>query len=129
MWSQNKMQNDKTHNKKDRQFNTLLGSAFLAIFVFCQAFRSLVNLRMLRWQYGWWCHFAQTQLDSWNSCNCSTEWHKIPQWCSNLFSGLYHLENDGCMGFDGVRAISPESNRWWWTNSSGRDMSILAKTF
>jgi hypothetical protein len=33
------------------------------------------------------------------------------------------------MGFDGVRAISPESNRWWWTNSSGRDMSILAKTF
>ena len=112
MWSQNKMQNEKTRNKKDRQFNTLLGSAFLAISVFCQAFQSLVILRMLRWHYGRWCHFSQTQLDSWNSCNRSTEWHKIPQWYSNLFSRLYHLENDGCMGF-GVRAISPESNRCW----------------
>ena len=108
---------------------TLIGSAFLAISVFCQAFRSLVILRMLRWQYGRWRHFSQTQLNYWNSCNCSTEWHKIPQWYSNLFSGLYHLENDGCMGFDRVSTISPESNRCWWTNLSGRDMSILAKTF
>jgi hypothetical protein len=57
------------------------------------------------------------------------KWHKIPQWYLKLFSRLYHLENDGCMGFGGVRVISPESNRCWWTNSSGRGMSILAKTF
>jgi hypothetical protein len=35
---------------------------------------------------------------------------KTPLWYSHLSSGLYHLENSGCMRFDGVREISLESN-------------------
>ena len=111
------------------QFNTLLGSTFLAISIFAKHFLLFVILRMLWWQYGRWHHLSQTQLDSWNLCNCSTEWCKIPRWYSNLFFGLYHLENDGCMGFDGVGVISLESDRCCSTNLSGRGMSILTKTF
>jgi hypothetical protein len=37
MWPQNKMQDGKIHNKNDWQFSTILGSAFLAISVFCRA--------------------------------------------------------------------------------------------
>jgi hypothetical protein len=29
-----------------------------------------------------------------------------PLWYSHLLSGLYHLGNNGCMGFDGVRTTS-----------------------
>jgi len=48
---------------------------------------------------------------------------------ANLLFGLYHIGNSGCMGFNGVEATSLESGRCWSTNSNGRRMSILAKTF
>jgi hypothetical protein len=82
MWPQNKMQNEKNPKQNDWQFNTLLGSAFLVILVFYQAFiitchfenvvvtiwlmtPSFTNLTCLL--------NINLQLDFWNSCNCSIE--------------------------------------------------------
>jgi hypothetical protein len=36
-----------------------------------------------------------------------------PSWYSYHTSGLYHLRNNGCMGFDGVGVTSSKSNRCW----------------
>jgi hypothetical protein len=36
-----------------------------------------------------------------------------PPWYSHFLSGLYHVGNSGCMGFDGVRTTSLGRNRCW----------------
>ena len=89
-------------------------------------FRSLVILRMFWWQHDWWHHLSQTQLDSWNSCVCSTEMVHEP---SMIFtSGLNYTTVVAC-NLSKSGALSLESGRCWSTNLSGRGMSILAKTF
>jgi len=45
---------------------------------FAKYFRSLVILRMFWLQNGRWHHISQNQLDSWNSCICSTKMAKDP---------------------------------------------------
>jgi len=108
MWPQNKMQDGKIHNKNDWQFNTLLGSATLAIFVLHRAIPITRHFEDVPWQYDQWQPPSQIQLvfcsptSGLYSCNCSTEWPEIPPWYSNLMFGLYHIRNSGCMGVDGV---------------------------
>ena len=46
-------------------------------------------------------------------CNYSNEWPKTSPWYSHLLSGLYHIGNSGCMGFDRVRTTSLGRNRCW----------------
>jgi len=103
MWPQNKMQDGKIHNKNDWQFNPFLDQPLWQYLCFAKQFRSLVILRMFWRQNDRWQAPSQIELDSWNSCICSTEMVEDPTMTSHLLSGLYHLENDGCMGFVGVR--------------------------
>ena len=106
------------------------------ISVLPSIFLSPVNLRMLWWQYGRWHHFLQTQFTSYTPNSDSIlqilrtvqlRWFRTPPWYSHLLSGLYHLGNDGCMGFDRVGATSFESGRCCYANLSGEGMSIFGK--
>jgi hypothetical protein len=87
----------------DWQFIAIIESSFLAISVFCQTFSITCHSEDVRGQNDRWHHLSQTELDSWNSCICSIEMAEDPTMTSHLLSGLYHLENGGCMGFVGVR--------------------------
>jgi len=103
----------------DWQFNALLGSTILAISVFTEQFRSLIILRMFWRQNDQWQAPSQIPLvfcspiSGLDSCNCSIEIAEDPTMTSHLLSGLYHLENGGCMGFNKV------SQKFWnLTNAS-----------
>ena len=87
----------------DWQFIAIIESSFLAISVFCQTFSITCHSEDVRGQNDRWHHLSQTELDSWNSCICSIEMAEDPTMTSHLLSGLYHLQNGGCMGFVGVR--------------------------
>jgi hypothetical protein len=114
MWPQNKMQNEKNPKQNDWQFNTLLGSAFLVILVFYQAFiitchsenvvvtiwlmtPSFTNLTCLL--------NINLQLDFWNSCNCSIE-----------------MVEDTTMIFTSLVWIIPPMKQWlhriWWSQGN-----------
>jgi hypothetical protein len=78
-----------------------LDQLFWQYLCFAKHFLFFINLRMFLWQYGWWHHLSQTQLascspssdlDSWNSCNCSIEMTKephlvwiIPRWLHEIY--------------------------------------------
>jgi hypothetical protein len=135
MWSQKKKsRRAKLHNKMIDNLTPFLDQLLWQYLCFAKHFLSFVNLRMFWWQYGWWYHLSQTQLvscspssdlDSWKFCNYSNEWPKTHH-DNHISSELYH---GGCMQFVEVGATSLKSNRCWLTNSSGKGMSILAKTF
>jgi hypothetical protein len=46
--------------------------------VFCQAISITCHSEYVPWQYGRWHHLLHTQLDSWNSCICSTKMVQEP---------------------------------------------------
>ena len=77
----------KIHNKIIDNSAPFLDQLFWQYLCFAKHFLFFINLRMFLWQYGWWHHLSQTQLascspssdlDSWNSCNCSIEMTKEP---------------------------------------------------
>ena len=109
MWPQNKMHNGKNFITTWLTVNALLGSTILAISVFTEQFRSLVILRMFWQQNDQWQASSQIPLVfcspicGLDSCNYSIEMAEDPTMTSHLLSGLYHLENGGCMGFNWVR--------------------------
>jgi hypothetical protein len=92
-----------------------LNQLFLQYLCFTKHFRSHVILKMLGGQYSQWQPPSQIQLvscsptfglNSCNFCNCSIEMAEDPTMISYLLSGLYHLENGGCMGSVRVRQKS-----------------------
>jgi hypothetical protein len=109
MWPQNKMQDGKIHNKNDWQFDPFLDQPLWQYLCFAKQFRSLVILRMFWRQNDRWQAPSQIPLvfcsptSRLDSCNCSIEMAEDPTMTSHLLSGLYHLENGGCMGFNRVR--------------------------
>jgi len=119
----------KIHNEMIDNSAQFLYQLFWQYLCFAKHFRSFVNLRIFWWQYGRWHHLSQTQLascspssglDSWKFCNYSNEWPKTSPWYSHLLSGLYHLGNNGCMGFDGVR-------RQFWSLTDASRQSQVAE--
>jgi len=109
----------KLHNKIIDKLTRFLD---LAISVFCQTFSiicrfedvlvtiwlmtsSLTNSTCLLLIHlrTWFLKFLQ--LFNWMAQNL--------RWYSNLLFRLYHLRNNGCMGFNGVRTTSLGPNRCW----------------
>ena len=96
----------KFHNNMIDSSTPFLDQPLWQYLCFAKQFRSLVILRMFWRQNDRWQAPSQIELDSWNSCICSTEMVEDPTMISHLLSGLYHLENDGCMGSVRVRKKS-----------------------
>ena len=69
-----------------------------------------VILKMFGGQHDWWHHLSQTQLNSWNSCVCSTEMVQEP---SMIFtSGLSYTTVVAC-SLSKSGTLSLESGRCW----------------
>jgi hypothetical protein len=116
------MQNGKNQQQNNWQFSAILGSAFLAIFVLCQAFfifyqsedvlvtiwlmtSSFINstcflLTIIRSRF-----LKILQLFKWMAQNPTM-----------IFTSLVWIiphRNSGCMGFNGLEATSLVSDRCW----------------
>ena len=88
------------------------------IYVLPSTFDQHVILKIFEGQYSQWHPPSPTplvscsptfRLNSCHSWNCSLEMGEDPTMTSHLLSGLYHLENSGCMGFVGVK----QNSRIW----------------
>ena len=97
----------KFHNNMIDSSTPFLDQLFWQYLCFAEQFQSLVILRMFcdnitndkpPSQTLLVSYLPTSRLDSWNSCHCSIEMAEDPTMTSHLLSGLYHLENGGCMG-------------------------------
>ena len=134
-WDVIPKQNAEFHNNMIDISSPFLNQLFWQYPRFAKHFRSHVILKTFGRQYSQWHPPSRNFLVSWsptfkpNSChsyNCSLEMVEDPTMTSHLLSGLYHLENDGYMGFVDVGQKSGIC-RCWSTNLSGRGMSHLGK--
>jgi hypothetical protein len=95
-WDVIPKQNAESHNNMIDSSSPFLNQLFWQYLCFSKHFRSHVILKMFGGQYSQWHSHLQTLF-------CSIEMVEDSTMTSHLFSGLYHLENSGCMGFVGVR--------------------------
>jgi hypothetical protein len=129
MWSQNKMQNDKIHNRNDltgqhpswisysSHICVLPSNSNHSSFWGCSGDKMIDDIIF---------HKLSRILET--LASVQVKWSRNPPWYSHLVSGLYHLGNSGC-----IRFRSDKSGIWYmrvdklkWQRNVNLDKDIWA---
>jgi len=126
MWSKNKMQNDKIHNRNDltRQHPSWISySGHICVLPAIPITRHFEDVLATKWS------MTSSFTNSAQFLKLLHLFNKNGPRTHHDIHILFELYHDGCIQFVEVGATSLESNRCWSTNLIGKWMSILAKTF